>query len=122
MAQQQEIQKAIGAHEMCRASLKGAIDSGKTDAPVGTIRADNQCEFGKWLYGDTLSAQDKAAPQYSKVKGLHSQFHKTAATVATLALSGKKAEAGKMLDAGGDFAEASAKLTGAMMEWHKVLK
>jgi len=122
MAQVQEIEKAIGAHGMWKARLKAAIDTGKSEMPVETIRVDNQCEFGKWLYGATLSAQDKTSPHYSKVKELHAQFHKTAARVAALALSGKKAEAEKMIASGGEYAEASAKLTGAMMEWDKSVK
>lgn len=122
MAQQQEIQKAIGAHGMWKVRLQATIDSGKTEMPIETIRVDNQCEFGKWLYGAGLTVQEKSSPHYAKVKELHSLFHKAAARVAALAVSGKEAEAQKMINTGGTYAETSAKLTGAMMEWYTCLK
>ena len=102
---------------MWKARLKAVIDSGKCEIPLEKIRADNQCDFGAWLHGTTLSPQDKASANYTKVKGMHAEFHKVAASVATLALAGKAAEAQKMMNPGGAYAETSAKLTMAMMEW-----
>lgn len=119
MANIEELDKAIAAHGMWKVRLKQAIDTGKIDAPIPTIRQDNQCAFGKWLYGDTLSAADKAGTQYKTVKELHAEFHKTAAQVAELATTGKKTEAEKLMAAGGAYADVSAKLTSAMMAWKK---
>lgn len=90
MADIQEIDKAIGAHGMWKGRLKIAIDTGKVDAPVTTIRMDNQCVFGKWLYGTTLTSADKSSSDYQAVKTLHAEFHKVAAMVAELVESGKK--------------------------------
>jgi hypothetical protein len=118
----QEIDKAIGAHGMWKTRLKMAIDTGKVDAPLDVIRTDNQCAFGKWLYGTTLSAADKTSPDYQAVKTLHAEFHKTAANVAELASSGKKAEAEKLMGFTGAFTLVSGKLTAAMMEWKKKSK
>ncbi|MBI3776328.1 MAG: CZB domain-containing protein [Gammaproteobacteria bacterium] len=122
MADTQEIDKAIGAHGMWKTRLKMAIDTGKVDAPVETIRTDNQCAFGKWLYGTTLTATDKASPDYKNVKTLHAEFHKAAASVAELVLAGKKAEAEKLMSFTGVFTLASTNLTAAMMEWKKKSK
>jgi Chemoreceptor zinc-binding domain len=122
MANIEEIDKAIGAHGMWKTRLKLAVDTGKTDTPVETIGQDNQCAFGKWLYGPTLTSMDKASSDYKTVKNLHAEFHKTAARVVTLVLDGKKEEAEKMMELGGEYASISGKLTRAMMEWKKVSK
>jgi hypothetical protein len=113
------IKKAIGAHGMWKARLKGAIDHGKIEIPVATIRVDNQCEFGKWLYGATIPANVKASEHYKKVKELHAHFHSVAAIVADHALSGQRADAEKMLTA--EFDPASIKLSKEMLEWQKEL-
>jgi Chemoreceptor zinc-binding domain len=122
MANIEELDKAIEDHGMWKARLRKAIDTGKTEASVDTIRQDNQCVFGKWLYGATLTAVDKALNHYKTVKDLHAEFHKTAAAVAEVAVGGKKAEAEKMMARGGEFSTVSIKLTQAMLEWKKVSK
>lgn len=119
MADIQEIDKAIGAHGMWKTRLKMAIDTGLIDIPVDTIRVDNQCALGKWLYGTTLNAQDKSSANYQNVKILHVQFHKSAARVAELALSGKKTDAEKMMALNGEFSVISGNLISALMEWKK---
>lgn len=115
MANKEELDKAIAAHGQWKIRLKTSIDTGKSETPVETIRLDNQCVFGKWLYG--LSAADKASTHFQKVKELHAEFHKTAASVTEKAVSGKKAEAEKMIGFGGEYATISSKLTAAMMAW-----
>lgn len=113
----EEIKKAIGAHGMWKTRLKGAIDHGKIEVPVATIRVDNQCEFGKWLYGATIGANVKSSERYKKIKGLHAEFHATAAKVAEHALAGQRNEAEKLMMS--EFDSASIKLTKEMMEWQK---
>lgn len=120
MLNKEEIDKAIGAHGMWKTRLKQAIESGKSDISVETIRQDNQCNFGKWLYGGSLSAADKSSVHYKTVRDLHAEFHRCAARVADLALTGMKGDADKMLALDGDFTTVSARLTAAMMEWKKV--
>ena len=120
MANIEEIVKEITAHGQWKARLAEAINTGKIDVPVETICQDDQCAFGKWLYGATLAPSDKTSSHYRTVKDLHAEFHKTAARVAELASSGKKAEAERMMDLGGEYAAISGRLTIAMMEWKKV--
>lgn len=122
MAKTEEIDSAIGAHGMWKSRLKIAIDTGKSEVPVEVIRQDNQCIFGKWLYGSSLTAVDKSSTHYKTVKDLHAAFHKTAAQVAELALAGKKAEAEKLMGLGGEYSTVSSKLTQAMLEWKKSSK
>lgn len=111
----QAIDQAVGAHGMWKNRLKTAIANGALEIPVETIRPDDQCVFGKWLYGPKLSDADKATASYRTVRDLHAEFHKTAAQVVELALAGNKEEADKLLH--GEFADASINLTSAMMEW-----
>lgn len=115
----EEIKKAIAAHGMWKARLQGAMDTGKLEIPVSTIRVDNQCDFGKWLYGTTIDPQLKNSEYYKKVKELHASFHHAAAKVAEYILSGKKSEAEKMMDMQGAYTTASENLTKNMMEWYK---
>lgn len=119
MADKAEIDKAIGAHGMWKTRLKQGIATGKFDTPVDTIRVDNQCAFGKWLYGSSLVPGDKTSNHYKNVKDLHAEFHRTAAKVAELALAGKKVQAEQMLSMQGEYSAISAKLTTAMMNWKK---
>lgn len=115
----EDIKTAISAHGAWKARLKSAIDSGKIEIPIATIRQDNQCIFGEWLYGPTIAANVKESADYKTARELHAEFHKAAAQVAELAMAGKKEEAEKMLGLGGKYADASAKLTKSMMEWLK---
>ncbi|NOU16254.1 MAG: CZB domain-containing protein [Bacteroidales bacterium] len=122
MANIEELDKAIGAHGFWKTRLINTIESGKIDTDIETIRQDNQCAFGKWLYGSTLSSFDKSSNHYKTVKELHAEFHKAAAHVVELAVNGKKAEAEKMIAYGGNYARISSKLTQAMVEWKSVSK
>ena len=121
MADIAEIEKGIGVHGMWKARLRRAIETGKFDASIDTIRKDNHCDFGKWLYGSTLSDIDKASNSYKTVRDLHEEFHRTAAKIVDLALSGKKDEASKMISHDGEYALISSILTAKMMEWKKSL-
>lgn len=121
MADKAEIDKAIGAHGMWKSRLRQAVDTGKFDTPVETVRADDQCAFGKWLYGPTLTNTDKASPLYKTVHELHAEFHKMAARVAEHALAGNKGAAESLLSSSGEYALISAKLTQAMVNWKNKL-
>lgn len=119
MAHKDEITKAIAAHGMWKTRLTQAIESGKMDTPVDTVRMDDQCAFGKWLYGVSLDLQGTTSAQYEEVKKLHAQFHRVAAQVVELALSGKKHEALQLMSLDGEFTKISSKLTAAMSIWLK---
>jgi chemoreceptor zinc-binding protein len=114
-----QIDKAIAAHGNWKLRLRSAIDTKSIDVPVEKIRTDNQCPFGEWLYGAALTANDKSSPHYRAVRELHAAFHQSAATVVELVMSGKQADAERMVGRGGDFLELSMKLTLALMEWKK---
>ncbi|MCS6809324.1 MAG: CZB domain-containing protein [Bacteroidota bacterium] len=116
-----QITAAIAAHGMWKQRLRNAIATGATDISLETIRADNQCVFGKWLYSDTIPQHVKNGEDYQAVLRLHAEFHKVAARVAELAVAGNKVEAEGLMQLGGEFTLASSKLTQAMMKWREKL-
>ena len=116
-----EIDNGLKAHGAWKDKLKAAIDTGKIEVPITVIGSDNQCAFGKWLYGPTLSPEDKSSAAYAEIRRLHAEFHKTAARLAQLATTGKKAEAQQMLDFGSEYTIISGKLSGALKRWKKLL-
>jgi hypothetical protein len=114
-----EIKNAIGDHGIWKKKLKSAVDTGKIDVKISTIKSDNQCNFGKWLHGPSTTENQKNSKHYQKVHDLHAAFHEKAAMVAHLAIAGNKVAAMKMLDVNGEYVEASATLTTAMIDWLK---
>ena len=121
MVNQELIQKAIAAHAAWKARLRAAIGSGTFDAPASTVRQDNQCQFGKWLYGSELSASEKQTEHYRAVKDLHALFHQEAARVVELATTGHKDAAEQTVSASGEYTRVSSALTNAMVRWRNSL-
>ena len=117
MSIQDEITTAIGAHGLWKSRLKDAILTGRSDVTPAAVRVDNQCKFGQWLYGTTVSASTKASPAYQECRDLHAKFHAAAAHVLELALAGQRDQAEAALRDGTDFSKASQKLTSAMIRW-----
>jgi methyl-accepting chemotaxis protein len=114
------LDNAIAAHGQWKARrLAQALGTGKLETPVATIRTDNQCAFGKWLHGGSVSHAD--SPYYKTTKDLHAEFHQTAARVAELAMGGRKAEAEKLMAVDGEYANISGKLTSALLGWKRSL-
>jgi len=119
MVSPDNIQTAIAAHASWKARLRAAIGSGKFDVPVATVKQDNQCQFGKWLYGSEISAAEKQTEHYRTVRQLHAQFHEQAAKVVEFAISGQKDAAGKAIGFSGDYTRVSSELTAAMARWRQ---
>lgn len=122
MTNQQEIDRAISAHSHWTAQLREAIHQCKCSTPLDVLQSDNQCEFGRWLYSDSISPGEKATPRFKIVQKLHAEFHRTAARVAELAQSGRQADAEQMMQNGGEFNAISRKLIGAMEDWKKIFR
>lgn len=115
------ILEALGNTSLVR--LRNAMATRAFDQPVDTVRLDDHCALGKWLYGSTLTPSDKATDHYRKVIDLHAAFHDCAARVLDFALAGKNAEAEEMMAfGGGEYPLASSKLVMALSDWKKVSK
>ncbi len=108
------IEGALAAHGQWKQRLHDAVATGQSDARVAVVRLDNQCMFGKWLYGDP-SARRAAA--YESVRRLHADFHRAAAEVLQLALGGKTDAALAAMQPGQSFAAASESLERELQAW-----
>ena len=110
-----EIKKAIGAHGAWKLKLKTAIAMGASEADPVTVRCDNVCEFGKWLYGPTLDQEIRQGTPYKVIRRLHAEFHDCASRVLSKALAGRKQEAERMMSE--EYAARSDKLVRALQKW-----
>jgi len=120
MINPETLQKAVAAHTNWKSRLRTAITRKKFNVPPAVLKADNQCEFGKWLYGPELSNAEKRTEFYGKVVQMHSLFHLEAAKVVEWAIAGQEEAAERSLGIGG-YATASADLTRAMNTWRESL-
>lgn len=111
--------KAIAAHAGWKSRLKIALINGKLDVPPDQIKADNVCDFGKFLYGPDLTAEEKSSEHYKSVKRLHAAFHLEAAQVADWCVSHQQGKAEQSMALGGNFAMASSSLTEAVTVWNQ---
>lgn len=111
----EEITAGIAAHGQWKARLRDAIATGKSEFNPLTVKGDNNCAFGKWLYG--LGPEGKSSPYYAMVKEKHAKFHQTTGEVLALALAGKKDEATKLTAIGSEYAKLSAELVGLLQKW-----
>ena len=109
-----EVEKAILAHSRWKTHLKEAITTGESHFSVANVWNSHLCEFGKWLD----SAEANTIPNYQEVVKLHQEFHKAAAQILELALSGKREEALNQMQLGGrsDFNQLSARLVSKLAE------
>lgn len=116
MSNHEQIEKAITAHSSWKVKLRKIITEGHSSISVNDIRADNRCEFGKWIQGPIIGIDPAAKAEIAR---LHADFHRAAAKVADAALHGKTKEAEAMMAMGGEYGVTSSKLTVAMINWKK---
>jgi methyl-accepting chemotaxis protein len=113
---QATVKGAIAAHAAWTARLKAAIGTGKLDVPVQTIQADDQCQFGRWLYASACAA-DAQTDHYRQAKQLHADFHREAAKVAQMAIAGQREPAERAMAPASEYARISAALTNILTRW-----
>jgi len=116
----EEIHTAIGAHGKWKFRLKIAINTGTTDVSPDQVSCDDQCSFGKWLYGPTIEPEVAKGMPYIVVKRLHGEFHQIAGDVMVKAITGRTDEARTLLD--GEFTIKSQNLTKALTKWKRELQ
>ena len=110
-----QIERALAAHGSWKSHLKEAVRTGHSSRDAAEAGADNACEFGKWFYG--LSSTERETQNGRDVRTLHAEFHHLAGQILEHALGGRREEAGRLLEAGGEFAQVTAKLTFALIGW-----
>jgi methyl-accepting chemotaxis protein len=116
-ALEQQINKAMAAHNAWKQRLLDAIQTGSSEHDPAKVSKDNQCDFGKWLY--SLPPAVQRTEHWQNVRALHAEFHKEAGRVLELALAGRQAEARQSMEPGGEFTRRSAALIEALIRWKK---
>ncbi len=89
---------ALDAHEAWNAKLRQAIATGECATAVEQARRDDCCTFGKWLHAAGSFQTDQPA-RWQAMHDLHEQFHTNAGAVLECAISGRQAEAQRLLEA-----------------------
>lgn len=115
-----EIDAAIAAHATWKLRLKTAISTGRVEQNVDTVRRCDQCAFGEWLKGPTLSDEVRAGKPFEVVYRLHADFHRIAADVLAAVAAGKPSAAQEILD--GPFSDKSRILVVALNKWRNELR
>ena len=113
------IGNAVRAHGPWRLKLQVAVETGHCEITPDIARCDDCCEFGKWLYGQTISSSTKSGIPYQVVKRLHADFHTCAGKVLELAIDKRSEEAHALLK--GEFDERSHTLIVALNKWKREL-
>ena len=115
MIDSENIVHGIASHARWKYRLRQAIKTGTSEWTVPTVRVDDQCEFGIWLR--SAPPAEQRGEHWKTVQTRHGEFHRAAADVLELALSGRRDEAEAAIAPSSRFAEVSKRLTLAMMAW-----
>ena len=113
-----QIKDAIGAHGMWKVKLKAAVTTGALPKPARDIACDDQCAFGKWLYGLRSDSSVSSQSHYKSVMAKHAQFHKIAGRVAAEVERGNLSAASAILT-GSEYGSATDDLVTAMADWKR---
>lgn len=113
----EQIRAAIAAHGQWKMRLVDAIKTGKSEFNPTTVKMDNQCAFGKWMYG--LPDEERNCQTCQEIRAAHAKFHQTAGHILELALAGQNTQAEKEIGLGSDYARDSAHLVTLLSKWNK---
>jgi hypothetical protein len=114
------IDAALASHELCKAWLSSVIETGRSECGPQTVKADNQCDLGRWLYA--CLPQEKATQHYEVIKHLHAQFHMEVGRILDIALRGDRDNAIAQTAEGERYAEISASLVNELLNWKAELR
>ena len=110
------LDKAFLTHSAVKNRLRKAI-KGEEPIDAATIRRDDVCEVGKWIYGEGAKSYS-SNPLFNEFKKVHAEFHKCAYDVMALYNSGKISEASRELDYGA-FEKKSGEIGSCIMRMKK---
>ncbi len=84
---------AIGVHTNWKLKLLTAVNGGEVP-DRNKVCVDNQCDLGKWIYGDGQKSLGQS-PDLAKLKEEHKRFHQTVGSIIDLVQQKKVVEAKK---------------------------
>lgn len=80
-------QQAVTAHTGWKMKVARYLSSPDGSLQVATVRQDNRCELGKWLYGEGKSFH--LLPEYQKLVADHARLHQSASDLIRRANTGE---------------------------------
>lgn len=107
-----DFDKVIEAHQQWRVTLRNAALKGK-QVDADTLRKDNCCALGKWIYGPGGSKWGRSA-HFTQLVSHHKTFHSEAGKVADAINSGNVDGAQKMMLPDTPFVQAGHSVTQAI--------
>lgn len=111
-ARPMDIRPPLRAHAEWLAQLREYVyGAGAPDA--GMLVRDDQCELGRWIYGDAL--RFRHLPEYEAARQAHASFHAEAAEVVRLMQAGRRHEAAVAIERGGPLQNRSATMIRAFL-------
>ena len=93
---------------------------GKHDLDPATVRRDDLCNMGRWIYGEGLQHQDRL--EYLDLKRKHARFHEMAAEVLESSLKLPEQEALKLVEQDSEFERASRECVAAIARMRDALE
>ena len=116
----EDLEQAIGAHEVWKQRLRDTLRSGRSEIPATTACRHDLCNFGQWLDKtiDAVPPQDRAP--YEVVNDLHIRFHHNVASVIASIERGNMQAAHDIMDDSCDY--VMEELVGLLHDWRRELK
>ncbi|MGA3370779.1 MAG: CZB domain-containing protein [Terracidiphilus sp.] len=109
-----DLDTAIQKHAQWKFKFINALYENET-MDAAAISKDNNCEFGKWLYGEAQSLYGKSVI-YQNCVADHAAFHVEAGKVAAAVNAKRKDEAERLLASGSAYATSSRKVSVSIVE------
>jgi hypothetical protein len=115
-----DIEEAIASHAVWMSEMRQAVlDARLGSIEVEDIRAEDRCQFGRWLTGPLLTPEDRETDIYREVRRLHAEFHELAAQIVEKAARGQTVDAYALLY--GEYVTMSGRLALSLRAWHERL-
>ena len=108
---------AIGQHGVWKAKLLHAAHTGEAPWDPSTVELDDRCVFGTWLYQEI--ADHERDGHWERVRGLHAEFHREAARILRLAVSGQGRAAEEQMSIGTPYDGLTTELVLALDDWRE---
>ncbi len=111
------IEQAIEAQRSWSLRLRRVIETSAFDLSTIDASSNHVCEFGKWLYSDSMPVIVRSHFCYTNVMVRHATFHKYASEVLLVALAGEKDKALALMERNSGYELSSTMLIHSLREW-----